>query len=134
MQQDNSNLILIETTLKILFFGCFLFVSSYVLTDTYYVGDSKNITAVSKKEKEKSKEYYSNINTEPPKVNVITNTQESYYVIFKNADPSIKQIELFLANNQHKLSQEELSAIEQLRNKKITELMARKYVQLTSDN
>ncbi len=134
MQQDNSNLILIETTLKILFFGSFLFVSSYVLTDTYYVGDNKNITVVSKKEKEKSKEYYSNINTEPPKVNVITNTQESYYVIFKNADPSIKQIELFLANNQHKLSQEELSAIEQLRNKKITELMARKYVQLTSDN
>lgn len=134
MQQDNSNLILIETTLKILFFGSFLFVSSYVLTDTYYVGDNKNITVVSKKEKEKSKEYYSNINTEPPKVNVITNTQESYYVIFKNADPSIKQIELFLANNQHKLSQDELSAIEQLRNKKITELMARKYVQLTSDN
>lgn len=134
MLKENNKINLIENTLKTLFFVTLVFTVSYIATDIYCLEKKPNNINVSKKEQSKSREYYSNINTQPPRVNSISNTQDAYYVIFKNADPSIKQIELFLANNQHKLSSEELEAIEHLRNKKITELMARKYVQLTSDN
>ncbi len=134
MKQENNTIDLIELAVKSLFFGVLVFCTSYLITDINHMNGKELNVEKKIQNQPKTKEYYSNINTETPQVKKSVNISEPYYIIFKNADPSIKQIEVFLANNQHKLSEEELMAIEQLRKKKITELMARKYVQLTSEN
>ncbi len=134
MEQDNNKLHLTELILKVLFFGTLIFVTSYIITDTVHTDIVNKKIQKNDNLSNKYNQYYSNLNTETSQPKQIKNIIEPYYVIFKNADPSIKQIELFLANNQHKLSEEELANIEQLRNKKITELMAKKYVQMTADN
>lgn len=134
MEQDNNKLHLTELILKVLFFGTLIFVASYIVTDTVHTDTGNKKIQKNNNLSNKPDKYYSNLNTDTIQPKQSKNIIEPYYVIFKNADPSIKQIELFLANNQHKLSEEELASIEQLRNKKITELMAKKYVQMTADN
>ncbi len=57
-------------------------------------------------------------------------TNESY-VIYANIDPVIHRIEIFLAKNQNKLTQEELDKVEKFRSERITYLMAKKYKEIT---
>ena len=52
------------------------------------------------------------------------------YTIYKDSDPVIAQIELFLAQNQFKLTNDELVIIEKRRQDRITELMAKKYLEV----
>lgn len=135
MENSNLKLTFIERTLKFLFFFGLIFISSYITTDYIYI----NSINEQKKINQDYNNNQLNTKTKPPinnnnQVNNQYNNKEGYYIIFKNVDPSIKQIEFFLAKNLHTLSPEEIYSIEQLRNKKITELMAKKFLSLTANN
>lgn len=55
-------------------------------------------------------------------------SEEQTYTVYKNSDPIIKKLELFLAQNQSRLTPQEIQKIENLRSQRITELMAKKYL------
>lgn len=55
-------------------------------------------------------------------------SEEQTYTVYKNTDPIIKKLELFLAQNQSRLTPQEIQKIENLRSQRITELMAKKYL------
>jgi hypothetical protein len=55
-------------------------------------------------------------------------SEEQTYTVYKNTDPIIKKLELFLAQNQSRLTPQEIQKIETLRSQRITELMAKKYL------
>ncbi len=112
----------VEFTLKYSCLVVALFLSSYLIASqiirSNYNNNGLNPSSLSKNNTNNQyKESQQEINND-------------YYVIFKNTEPSIKQIELFIAKNQHKLSQSDLDKIEELRLRRITELMAKKYINI----
>lgn len=52
------------------------------------------------------------------------------YLIFKNSEPTIKELEIFISNYRDQLSEEEIEMIEQVRQKRISQLMAKKYLKI----
>ena len=117
-----------EAVLKYSFLALFIFCSAFLFTDIYYIYKSPNIIKEVPHRNNMGIIYKQPDNT---MLHSSVNSHNDYYVLFKNTEPTIKEIELFIANNQYKLSKEELDAIEELRNRRITEIMARKYVYMT---
>ncbi len=85
---------------------------------------------------DKKIEYIDEISTQnfaEIKRNTKQQSSEKYY-IFKNNEPSIKELEVFISKNLGKMSEEEIKMLELVRQKRISELMAKKYLTIISSN
>lgn len=58
----------------------------------------------------------------------------SKYYIFKNNEPSIKELEVFISKNINTMSEEDRQMLELVRQKRISELMAKKYLTIISSH
>lgn len=108
--------------LKILLLFLVLFFLAY--HTSYYFFNDKKI------------EYIDEISTQnfaEIKRNTKQQSSEKYY-IFKNNEPSIKELEVFISKNLGKMSEEEIKMLELVRQKRISELMAKKYLTIISSN
>ncbi len=64
-------------------------------------------------------------------INKKEHTNSNYY-IFKNNEPSIKELEVFISKNINTMSEEDRQMLELVRQKRISELMAKKYLTIIS--
>lgn len=130
-QKEFENL---EGVLKFLFFSIFIFCISFLLTDIYIIYKAPlQVTPTEHKQITPIIPNYHKQNSGEATIHSSVDTHQQYYVLFKNTEPSIKEIEMYIANNQNFLSPEKLQIIEGLRNRRITEIMAQKYLSMTKE-